>query len=304
MKTSVSSIVEKMEQQVQAANTAGLHAKGSPDVDGELPQVSISSYSMPVNGVASVMFKVLGKAPSALGVSVAAGNLFDQNIRVIPGTIKLIDSGFGVHSMSAKVCANNVKVAVPDHAKEPNNFRCIARNLFMDARDDSTWKMVDMEDGSRVLVRDNVVETDADLESLLSSSSSVTHHFTKENRTLQAQASGFKQGAKVGQPISFVNHQKQSVFGFVVVPDHNGKIGVLSNGQAAPEYVSRCAIVKVLDEQQVASQLKFPELSVSMQSVSADPGIDTLVAYYRKLYGMNSDYFKQIEQQIQSYTFV
>lgn len=300
---SVSMVVRSMQQQFKEESQK-VNKLGEPTTsNSELPQLSVSSYTMPVNGISSVMFQVISSNPSPLDVSVAAGKLFNNELQVIPGTVKVVRSGFNIHSMCAKVCANNIKVSIPDSTKTPAGFRSISRNLFMDDRDESTWSMVDNTDGSRTLVRNNKVETDSDLETLLSTQSSVTHHFTDDNRFLQSQSAGFKQAAHLGQPVSYVNYQKQNTFGFIVEPDHNGKIGILANGSRTPEYVSRCSIVKSFDEQQMASQVTIPDLGISVSGVSSAPGIDTIIAFYRKIYSSNPEYFAKLENQLRSYDF-
>ena len=299
---SIESVVSSMRDQLKSSEFTNHVQKGQTVSSKNLPQVSLSSFTMPVNGMSSVMLKVIGDNMSATSIALSASNLFDQQLRVIPGTMRVVKSAHSVSTVSAKVCASNLRVAISDHDNgAPKGFRSISRNIFMDDRDNSTWRMQSDEHGSRVLVKDSKVETEKDLEELLSSVSHVTHHFTEDNRYLQAQSADFKNGAKLGQPLSFVDSSKTTRFGFVVVPDHNGKIGVLSRSKTTPEYVSRCSVVRRIDERMLTSQLKFPQLGISVSSVNASPGLDTIIDYYRKVYGFNKEYFDLFEKQLRSY---
>lgn len=266
-----------------------------------MPKVSVVSYTVPVDGISSVALRVISREePAPQDIAIAASELFDHEVKVVPGT--MVSGGTsvgGVRTVYTKVTRNTLRVAVPDVNNPPEGFRCVARNIFLDDRDSKTWKLVDAGE-AKVLVREAVVETDSDLHELLDSCSSATHTYTDESRHMQMASAGFKQNAEVGQVVSYVDFHGDHSLAFVVQPDKEGKIGVLPHNSDNLEFIARSSVVSSYDSESFEKEIKVPEVSTS----SAAPSLDVMVDYFRKIYGMNPEFFKNWETRLRGYQFV
>lgn len=288
--------LDKVVEQMKSISSQTVAQK--PVVTNDLPSVALASWMPASKGVVSAMIRVLSRStPSPSAISAATQNMFDQQLVVVPGTIKIVDHNLGVMTAAVKLAKNTIKYVV---VGEPKGFRMVARNVFMDERDSTTWNMVE-NNGQQVLVRHNQVETDKDLEQLLASVSSASHFVTKEHKMLEAAASAIP--TAVGTFLSFVEGQDH-LCGFIVDHQHNGNlIGVLT-AAAKVHYIGSNNVVQVFDARQLQTQIKVPKVSENLASISTQrPGIDTMIDFYRKIYGENADFFKKFEQELKTYKF-
>ena len=293
----VSNIVSRMTTDKQEPN---FRIQSSTE---SLPNISLVSYLQPADGISRVTLRVIGKEePTAQGVAVAAGQLFGANARIVPGTARLVDRGVGgVYTVTASLTRNEVKVVVPDAKKVPENFRCVAKNIFLDDRDDLTWTMVESDAGN-YLVRDALVETDSDLQTLLTSCSGATHTYTSEYKQMAASVQIEASKVETGSMLSFVGSKGDHELAFVVVPKKDDRIGVLAAGAVELDYILPSSIVASFDSAGLEGQVKLPEIN-EVTLAGGAPSIDTMVDYYKKIYGMNDAFFKEWSSRIKSHTF-
>ena len=284
----VNSIVANMKQ---FSSTSA--ATASAPTSSDLPTVNLISYLPVSKGVAAAMIRVISRQePSALNIAVATGNLFDQKLKVIPGSIICFNRDLGVMTASCKLTTNMIQKPIYD--ENPQGFRSISRNMFMDDVDNSMWKLVE-NNGNRVLVRNNSVETDEDIETLLSTSSNVTHRSTKEFKLL---CSSIPACPKVGTLLSFAS--EDTCLGFVVDNSVAGYVGVLT-ASGEPQYITAQQIVTTYDVKSM--NLNIPQVSESLSSISTKPSIDTVIAFYRKIFGYNKEFMDAFEKEIRGHRF-
>lgn len=300
---SVSNIVRAMDTATR--NNALMQHQSAASISSNQEtglDLSVISYTTPEDGVMNVTFQaVASRDPSALEIAVAAGSLFRQEANIVPGTARVVRSeAGGRYIITAKVGRNSPKIAMAASGA-PANFRMIARNLFMDDRDQRTWVLSD-SGGSPVLIRNPLVETDTDLQELLTSCSNVTHQFTGEFRAMTASVVENKQRAELGAMLSFVSHSGQHSVGIVVSPDHKGCVGVLPFGDSDVTFVKSSAIVRYYDTSAIQDQIVMPEVGMSVSA--GIPSVDAIVDYYRKLYGNNEEFFRAFEERIRGYSFL
>lgn len=250
-----------------------------------LSNVSLSSYMPPKDGVVLASFKVATTNPNGKNIQDGITRLFGGELGVVEGSMKVLEKSKYFTSVSAHLTRNTVTRAVGEQI--PTGFVSLSKNIFMEERDSKTWKLVTGSDGKRVLVRDNSVETDNDIEQLMASLSSDGHEYTQEAKKLQSEYSNMHAGLNVGVLLTYVSESSQHI-GFVVEPEDNlGLIGIVgSNGYVS---VSATKVVHTFDIAEYYDQLSLPKAEI----LSSRVDINTMIDYYKKVYGYNKDYLEK-----------
>ena len=268
----------------------------SESLSSMMSNLSLETFIEPRDGVAIAAFKVATTNPSVNTITAGIQKLFKGELNVVEGSVKVQSKGKFFTSVSAHLVRNTVVRAVGDSI--PQGFISLSRNIFMEERDSKTWKLITNSEGKQILVRDNNVETDADMEKLLSSLSSANHQYTAEAKSLVATASAMMQGLGVGVLVSYVTESSQEL-GFVVQDmDNQGCYGV-ANASGFTS-VSANRIVHTFDLEQYYGELSLPKA----EAVAGTVDINVMVDYYKKVFGHNKDFMDRMLNMVKNSAMV
>ena len=268
----------------------------SESLSSMMSNLSLETFIEPRDGVAIAAFKVATTNPSVNTITAGIQKLFKGELNVVEGSVKVQSKGKFFTSVSAHLVRNTVVRAVGDSI--PQGFISLSRNIFMEERDSKTWKLITNSEGKQILVRDNNVETDADMEKLLSSLSSANHQYTAEAKSLVATASAMMQGIGVGVLVSYVTESSQKL-GFVVQDmDNQGCYGV-ANASGFTS-VSANRIVHTFDLEQYYGELSLPKA----EAVAGTVDINVMVDYYKKVFGHNKDFMDRMLNMVKNSAMV
>jgi hypothetical protein len=268
----------------------------SESLSSMMSNLSLETFIEPRDGVAIAAFKVATTNPSVNTITAGIQKLFKGELNVVEGSVKVQSKGKFFTSVSAHLVRNTVVRAVGDSI--PQGFISLSRNIFMEERDSKTWKLITNSEGKQILVRDNNVETDADMEKLLSSLSSANHQYTAEAKSLVATASAMMQGLGIGVLVSYVTESSQEL-GFVVQDmDNQGCYGV-ANASGFTS-VSANRIVHTFDLEQYYGELSLPKA----EAVAGTVDINVMVDYYKKVFGHNKDFMDRMLNMVKNNAMV
>jgi hypothetical protein len=262
-----------------------------------MSNISLSSFIEPRDGVAIAAFKVATTKPTVNNITAGIQKLFKGELNVVEGSVKVQSKGKFFTSVSAHLVRNTVVRAVGDSI--PQGFISLSKNIFMEERDSKTWKLITNSEGKQVLVRDNNVETDADMEKLLSSLSSVNHQYTAEAKALVATASSLVNDLNVGVLVSYVNASANQELGFVVQNmDAQGCYGIANaNGFVS---VAAAHIVHTFDLEQYYGELSLPKA----EAIAGSVDINVMIDYYKKVFGYNTDFMNRMLSMVKNNAMV
>lgn len=262
-----------------------------------MSNVSLSSYTEPRDGVVVASFKVATTDANVNAISDGIARLFKGEMSVVAGSMKVLEKSKFFTSVSAHLIRNTVTRAVGDSI--PQGFISLSKNIFMEERDSKTWKLITTDDGKKILVRDNSVETDSDMEKLMSSLSSVNHQYTPEAKKMVAQASSLMGSLDIGVLVSYVTEAGAQELGFIVENlDNQGKVGIAN--ETGYVSVSANKIVHAFDLEDYYSELNLPKLEVIAGKMDVNFKID----YYKKVYGYNKDFLQKWLDRIKANAMV
>ena len=281
---------------VQIQNVAAKILQGK-----EEPTVALSTYLPARDGMAIAKFSVVfHRNQSEESTANAISKLFDNKVRVVPGTMKFEHSPHAsVSSVSARVQAvRPVKVVEQDAQGAINGFISISKNLFMSKADRTSWGLQKSGDKT-LLVRQGNLESDSALNEILEalvSTSSGSRPFRERNQLIDAVhslASSLEQGTLITyvQPST-----KQHKLAFALsAPQKDDTVQVIPF-IGPVETVSTSHITDAFDASGYAQDLNLPQVT-SESAVSAKT-INEIIAYYRRVFGMNEEFFRKWEAAI------
>ena len=262
-----------------------------------MSNVSLSSYTEPRDGVVVASFKIATTDANVNAISDGIARLFKGEMSVVAGSMKVLEKSKFFTSVSAHLIRNTVTRAVGDSI--PQGFISLSKNIFMEERDSKTWKLITTDDGKKILVRDNSVETDSDMEKLMSSLSSVNHQYTPEAKKMVAQASSLMGSLDIGVLVSYVTEAGAQALGFIVENiDTQGKVGIANEDG----YVSVSAnkIVHAFDLEDYYRELNLPKV----EALAGKMDVNFKIDYYKKVYGYNKDFLQKWLDRIKANAIV
>lgn len=250
-----------------------------------MSNATLESFIKPHDGITLACFKVASTDHTVESVTGKINDIFKGELQVVPGSIRYLESTDYFTSVSAHLVRNIITKPLLE-GKTPNGFISLSRNLFMEERDSTTWKLITAEDGNKILVRDNSVETDEDMEKLMSSLSSSSHQFSAEAKKLTALAHNVA-NMELGVLVSYTSESGDIGIGFIAEPmDDQARIGLVSksSGEIGYRSVPATAIIQGFDLKDYFSQLNLPQVEMV---AAAGLSVDAKIEYYKKVYGYN-----------------
>lgn len=264
--------------------------------------ISLASYLPPTNGVTIASFKIASTEPTLSMITDGIASSFRGELSVLEGSLKIMDKSRYYTTVSAHLIRNTVTRAISDGV--PNGFISLSKNIFMEERDSKTWKLITNSEGKQILVRDNSVETDADMEKLMSSMSSVGHEFTPEGKKMTAMASAVMNSVDIGVLVSYVVGDSQAL-AFVAQEPNKGTVGLVAvAGDQSLGYktVPLSSIVRSFDLDEYSAELDVP--AFQPQSLSGTVDINMIVDYYKKIGFYNKKYLEKFLDQVRTNAMV
>jgi len=227
----------------------------------------------------------------------------DSNLIPIEGSMRVIENTPYRTSVRLAMSAANEVIPFEDGMA---GFSSVSSNIYMDSKE-NIWSLRQNEAG-KVLVRSNAIDDASEIGQLLESCSNVTEATanSRDRQFFQSVASaGVLRGINKIDSQDFVSfaHAGKMHNGFVVtalVNDQHQPTGHLSviafndNPDQQPVTIREEAIV----QNHGIPGYEEPE-SMEVSTSSAND----LISYYRKIYGHNAQFFRELEKQIRGYAF-
>jgi hypothetical protein len=282
---------------MQRANAAQINNLVN-DVRSDAPIVEIQHYALAGSGLARVIAKVVHTAASRANPKLVYDAIrakFDNRMMAVAGSMHVEDKGPVSETISAVLATVRESFAV-NEGQQLNGFKAIASNMFLDD-EDKMWTLNKTESGS-LMVRSTGIDDDQSLLGMLHAVASSAAS-SSESKRLAAVASSLRNSLEGGQYVSFVNNNNQMQRGFIVATamDDDNAVVVLPFGETEAQQISKSAITDIHNTDQV----QFPEIpedekiQVAVAASSGRLDIETIIDYYRRVYGHNEEYFAKLE---------
>ena len=253
---------------------------------------SVQIEDFAVKGMrAKVRVKIVASADTSKQEIIGQLNAkFNGKLRAVPKSFKLTEQSSGnpkaviVHAIGFVV----PNVEVIEAATAAGRMTEVASNMFLD-ESDCIWNQT----GGFMYKKSDVESAEA-LEALLAECSSegqtVTRMKKREEFAVMA-------GVTSGDFVTFMG-KGEVMAGFVVAADDLGKFMVIACTEDEPE------IIEAFDIQERIKldndKINYPQEA----EMSGAIDINALIAYYKRLYTYNPQYFVELERRIRSYSFM
>lgn len=228
----------------------------------------------------------------------ALSNATDNRLCAVSGSVTVVQDG-RLNAMVRAVMAPARSVLPYEGNAE--KMQALSKNMFID-QDDAIWT-VSSGDMGKVLIKKNVVESEADLMSMMQSVSSVGFTATDPaaNRTVETHMAALS-AAETGDMVSYISPSTDKIevgavaFGY----EEGGKFTVVPLGSesATSEVVASSALVGRLPSAQLDD---WPSIEHASLSGSVDP--NKLVDYYRRVFYYDPSYFEKLKAVIMNHSF-
>lgn len=291
-----SAIMQNLRSRIPSAGVQG----AGESLSSHMENVSMLSYLEPHEGVAVASFRVASMNPTAESISAGIKRLFKNEMEVVAGSMRVTENSQFFTSVSCHVQRAHVTRAVGP-AGMPNGFTSLSKNIFMEDRDSSTWKLVEAGDGKKVLVRDASVETDADMEKLMASLSSAGHEYSNHSKALCAHAGSIIESIEVGALVVHASGDGVALAFAIEGMGEDGSFGAVQcsgDGDYADLHAS--SVVRVIDSSEFINDIHTPSTDSVALASGGRVDVNVLVEYYRKVFGHNKDFFQQWNQRLKT----
>lgn len=264
-----------------------------------ISNATLQTFIQPHDGVAIASVKVNGHKPSVAQITDSISNMFGGEMVAVASSLKILTQHDYATTVRAHLIRNVVTRPINDGAT-PSGFISLSKNIFLDEKDNATWKLVESDGGNRILVRDNSVESDGDMARSLMALASSGHMHSQEANALTASAESLMSSLNTGVLVSHVNKVGDVRMGFVVEPlNRDMQISMVTRGDSGDislSHVSPTAIIEAYDVADYFEHLSLPQF----EALSSGRDVNALVSYYKKVYGYNEDYLKKWLERVRS----
>lgn len=284
-----------MQQVKNAFNLRGIVGR----VASKAPTINILGYALAGDGMARVTAEITHTSESRADSNVVALALRDKlqgRMQAVAGSFATLEKDAFREVITGIVgCVRDIQPVTPDL----KGFRATAANMFMDDEKDM-WVLRKTEAG-QILVKTTGIDDDVSLVNLLDSVSTSSWQQSARHGAFAAHASSAQPSEVAGGDfVSYVGFN-QVCHGFVLATTDDGQALVLSQESDEPEAIKVAAVTQVHD------QTNFPEVQVDMDTAVASSragvGLSTLVNFYKKVYGHNSEFYKEFVARLQGHAF-
>lgn len=277
----------------------GAHDAGT-SISNSMSSVSMLSFLKPIEGITTASFRVATTNPTAETLASSIKSFLNNELEVIAGSLKVLEKSDFFTTVSSHLKRAHVSRPVSPDGKLPNGFVSLSKNIFMEDRDSTTWKLVEAG-GQKMLVRDSSVETDEDMEQILSSLSSAGHEYSPAAKTLYAHASSIIEDIETGSLVEYVEDDGVSLAFAIEGVGNDGQFGsVAMQGNAKYKDIHASTIVRVIPSSEYLSQIFQPPTDSVALASGGRVDANVLTEYYRKVYGYNKEFFNQWAQRIRN----
>lgn len=251
------------------------------------------------NGLAKVLMTVVHKGdshknPETMREVIAA--TFGQKMEAVASTFRTVDAGPLSTSVVGIVRVRTEAVAF-DESVSSEDFRCVSSNIFID-NEEQMWSLRAGTNG-KMLVKNTGIGDDESLHELLTAKCSAYQGGAAD---MVAHCSVEPQA---GQLFTFISASGELSFGYVIASTDIDSVPVatLDNPEAVP--VLKSAMIDLINDQNIEQPALSTEEQINI-TVSTSRGVvdvNQIVAYYKRVYGHNANFFKELESRIRSHSF-
>lgn len=271
------------------------------------PTVEIQSFASAGPGLARVVLDVTHTSESRADhtlVGAAVRKKLQGKMECVSGSFKNLTDGRFVQRITGLVGAVRESIAVST-SSDLKGFRSMSSNMFMD--DEKDMWVLRKTPGGKLLVKATGIDDDLSLLSLLDSVSSAGYASSPERRSLVAQCSATP--AQGGDYVSFVdvNNNIRSAFVLASVKGTQDLLVLDAISSDEPDMINAGTVIEVHPQ---GAEFPAPEETAEDhvdQVVAAARGsstVETLVAYYKKIFASNPKFFKEFESRVRAHAFM
>lgn len=277
------------------------------NIKTDLPTIEVKHYAQAGAGLARIVARVIhtgaSRANRAL-IGEALSKKFDGKMTAVAGSINVVDSGPLDETITGVVSIVRDSLALASDA-DLSGFRAVASNMYLDD-EDRMWSLSKTEAG-RLMVRSTGIDDDQALIGMLHAVASAAPT-VRASQQLAAIASATASNVQAGSLVTYVNGNNQVALGFVVVASAEGDTAVVLPHHAQDsegETISVNAVVDVVPD----SAIELPALSeeermgISLASSRGAVSIESMLDYYRRVFGHRPDFYDQFAARIKAHAF-
>lgn len=288
-------------ESIMANLRANIAAPVGTSVSAAMASVNMLSFLKPVNGRTTASFRVATTNPTMETLASNVKQFFGNELEMVAGSIKVVESSDFFTTICGHIKRAHVARAVSPDGTMPNGFVTLSKNIFMEERDSTTWKLV-TEGGNKVLVRDSSVETDEDMAQILSSLSSAGQEHTPAAKHLYAQASALVEGIETGALVVHATEEDGVALAYAIEgmgeDGSFGAVALTGNGQYVDLHAS--AVVQIIPSTQYLESIHTPATDSVALASGGRVDANVLVEYYKKVFGYNKEFFKQWSDRLRN----
>lgn len=223
----------------------------------------------------------------------------DREYMSVSGASAVIEEG-RTHTFVRTILARTQDVK---DIGEVSEMRALSKNMYMD-KNERMWSIRRSESGQDVLVRNQDINDNAELLSLIRSNSSaspeslrsalpqIAHAYHMHNAALE-QAQG-------GDMVSYVSESGELKVGFIAATVSDDNSCMIVNADGSEATITSMSMVAVLNGDEIPEN-QFPE--VDSLSTAGGVSVDHLLDYYAQVFRYSPEYYEELAARIRNHTF-
>ncbi len=266
-----------------------------------LPNVEIRAFKPAGNGLARVIVDITHTSASRDNPELVSKSLtqkLEGKLSAVSGTFTTVEKTRVNERIAGVVGVNRQIVAASSDMK---GFRSSSANMFMD-EEKNMWVMRKTEAGN-ILIKTTGVDDDTSLLKLLESCSSTQ---TSQARDFYSHSSA-EPNVTGGDFVSFVANDNTVCAGFVAaVVSGTDDLIIVPVGGESGEVVKKGAVTDIHAQNEFPADQDTAEGQVDAVVAASRGGssLDTIVAYYKRVYNRNPAFFKEFEKRIRGHHYM
>lgn len=256
----------------------------------------ILAFDVLDSSAARVQLSIVGDAKSQIGQF--DNDLRERGLRVVESSARVFNENKILNKKTLNVLV--VRNQQTKEATQTNKSRmmAVAANMFVDS-DNSIWS----EDNGLLVKNDNI-ETAEHLEKILTASANLASPFDAEGRGARSLlASDTYRKPKIDSGMYAVyEHQGQLYDGFVVAMSEDETQAIMQPrpddiANPYPEHrISVSHVVESFDLEKLTTEVPTVPPSERLVAEAAGTTLTQALAYYRKVFSYNPEYFRRFSQ--------
>lgn len=225
----------------------------------------------------------------------------DHKLVAIAGSLRTIKSSPFTHIIRGMMAVASECIPFQDNM---DGFQSVSSNVYMDSAE-KIWSLKEDANG-KILVRSHVIDDHDEIQSLLNSCSNVDAGTanTRDREFFQSTSGDLAPAGKPADVVTF-GHDGQLNFG-IVVASHVDAENMPTGGLTVLPYNSESTVALTQDNiienhgDLVSSESNTEGYAEPKDEFVSASNVESLVSYWKKVYGYDQAFWKKFEAQIRS----